>query len=141
MNFEVQNVFFQNCDLHLFNEEQLLELHRGQGMDIWFRDNFTCPTEDEYKTMVYRKTGALFGLAIRLMQLFSNSTKDFQPLYEKLGLLFQIRDDFANLCSKEVSINKFIYYIRGKGLGVYRIVFLFVCLYTSILTIKVIARI
>jgi geranylgeranyl diphosphate synthase type 3 len=87
--------------------EQLLELHRGQGMDIWFRDNFTCPTEDDYKVMVYRKTGALFGLAIRLMQLFSQNKTNFQPLYEKLGLLFQIRDDYANLCSKEViSIRK-----------------------------------
>ncbi len=34
--------------------EQLLELHRGQGMDIYWRDARTCPTEDEYKEMVIR---------------------------------------------------------------------------------------
>ncbi len=72
-------------------------------MDIWFRDNYSCPTEDEYKMMVYHKTGALFGLAIRLMQLFSQNKTDFKPLWQKLGLLFQIRDDYANLCSKEVN--------------------------------------
>jgi geranylgeranyl diphosphate synthase type 3 len=32
--------------------EQLLELHRGQGMEIWFRDNFVCPTEEDYKSLV-----------------------------------------------------------------------------------------
>lgn len=34
--------------------EQLLELHRGQGMEIYWRDNFSCPSEEEYKTMVIR---------------------------------------------------------------------------------------
>ena len=38
----------------LFVTEQLLELHRGQGMDIHWRDSYTCPTEDEYKDMVIR---------------------------------------------------------------------------------------
>ncbi|KAG8233166.1 hypothetical protein J437_LFUL012591 [Ladona fulva] len=31
--------------------EQLLELHRGQGMEIYWRDSFTCPSEEEYKKM------------------------------------------------------------------------------------------
>jgi geranylgeranyl diphosphate synthase type 3 len=37
--------------------EQMLELHRGQGMEIHWRDNFKCPTEDEYRLMTIRKTG------------------------------------------------------------------------------------
>ncbi len=32
--------------------EQVLELHRGQGMDIYWRDTYQCPTEEEYKQMV-----------------------------------------------------------------------------------------
>lgn len=32
--------------------DQLIELHRGQGTEIWFRDNFKCPTEDEYISLV-----------------------------------------------------------------------------------------
>ncbi|KXJ75285.1 hypothetical protein RP20_CCG012002 [Aedes albopictus] len=86
--------------------EQLLELHRGQGMEIYWRDNFICPTEAEYKQMVIRKTGGLFMLAIRLMQLFSDDKKDFTKLTAILGLSFQIRDDYCNLTSKDYSDNK-----------------------------------
>ncbi|KAK3089041.1 hypothetical protein FSP39_000346 [Pinctada imbricata] len=86
--------------------EQLLELHRGQGMDIYWRDTVTCPSEDEYRAMVIRKTGGLFGLAVRLMQLFSENKQDFKPLLDALGLFFQIRDDYANLKSKEYENNK-----------------------------------
>ncbi|XP_076449066.1 geranylgeranyl pyrophosphate synthase-like [Babylonia areolata] len=86
--------------------EQLLELHRGQGMDIYWRDAVICPTEDDYKLMVIRKTGGLFGLAVRLMQLFSENKSDFKPLLDVLGLYFQIRDDYANLLSDEYKANK-----------------------------------
>ena len=43
--------------------EQLLELHRGQGMDIYWRDAHKCPTEEEYKTMVIRSKYLLIILA------------------------------------------------------------------------------
>ncbi|CAL8081719.1 unnamed protein product [Calicophoron daubneyi] len=77
--------------------EQMLELHRGQGMDIYWRSSFHCPTESEYREMAVKKTGGLFGLAVRLMQLFSENKDNFKPLLDALGLLFQIRDDYANL--------------------------------------------
>ncbi|KAJ2952027.1 hypothetical protein O0L34_g4287 [Tuta absoluta] len=86
--------------------EQLLELHRGQGMEIYWRDNFRCPSEDEYKQMTIKKTGGLFMLAIRLMQLFSDNKSDFSKLSAILGLYFQIRDDYCNLCLQEYSENK-----------------------------------
>jgi len=83
--------------------EQLLELHRGQGMEIYWRDSFTCPSEADYKLMTVRKTGGLFMLAIRLMQLFSSNKEDYSKLTAILGLYFQIRDDYCNLSLKEVS--------------------------------------
>ncbi|XP_069968222.1 terpene synthase isoform X2 [Bactrocera oleae] len=86
--------------------EQLLELHRGQGMEIYWRDNFTCPSESDYKLMTIRKTGGLFMLAIRLMQLFSENKEDFTKLTAILGLYFQIRDDYCNLSLKEYTQNK-----------------------------------
>jgi geranylgeranyl pyrophosphate synthase len=52
--------------------EELLNLHRGQGMDLYWRETLTCPTEEEYIGMVLDKTGGLFRLAVRLMQLESN---------------------------------------------------------------------
>lgn len=85
---------------------QLLELHRGQGLDIHWRDTYTCPSEQEYRSMVLKKTGGLFGLAVGLMQLFSSVKRDLKPLLDVLGLFFQIRDDYANLKSKEYSENK-----------------------------------
>ncbi|XP_023934683.1 terpene synthase isoform X2 [Bicyclus anynana] len=86
--------------------EQLLELHRGQGIEIYWRDNFQCPTEHEYSEMTMKKTGGLFMLAIRLMQLFSENKSDFSKLSSILGLYFQIRDDYCNLCLQEYSENK-----------------------------------
>lgn len=52
------------------------------------------------------ETGGLFGLAVDLMQLFSENTSNFGPLLEALGLFFQIRDDYANLMSIEYTNNK-----------------------------------
>lgn len=48
--------------------EELLNLHRGQGMDLFWRDTLTCPSEADYLEMVGNKTGGLFRLAIKLMQ-------------------------------------------------------------------------
>ncbi|XP_029659939.1 geranylgeranyl pyrophosphate synthase-like [Formica exsecta] len=86
--------------------EQLLELHRGQGMDIFWRDNFICPSEADYKTMTIKKTGGLFNLAVRLMKLFSIYEEDLSSLIAILGLYFQIRDDYCNLCLGEYTENK-----------------------------------
>jgi len=86
--------------------EQLLELHRGQGMEIHWRDNFVCPTEEEYRLMISRKTGGLFNLAVRLMQLFSDKDDNFTELTRLLGLYFQIRDDYANLRLETYAANK-----------------------------------
>jgi geranylgeranyl diphosphate synthase type 3 len=55
--------------------EELCNLHRGQGMDLFWRDTLTCPTEDDYLEMVSNKTGGLFRLAIKLMQSESTSTR------------------------------------------------------------------
>ncbi|XP_076384890.1 geranylgeranyl pyrophosphate synthase quemao isoform X3 [Megalopta genalis] len=86
--------------------EQLLELHRGQGMEIYWRDNYICPSETAYRQMTIRKTGGLFNLAVRLMQLFSNCKEDFTPLAGIIGLYFQIRDDYSNLLLQEYAENK-----------------------------------
>jgi geranylgeranyl diphosphate synthase type 3 len=114
--------------IQIFTEE-LLNLHRGQGMDLFWRDTLTCPTEADYLEMVSNKTGGLFRLAIKLMQAESttlhsqetqhngnttagaeantspNSKSTSQseiscvPLINTIGLLFQILDDLLNLCS------------------------------------------
>lgn len=43
-------------------------------MDLHWRDTLMCPTEEQYIGMVLDKTGGLFRLAVKLMQLESNQT-------------------------------------------------------------------
>lgn len=89
--------------------EELLNLHRGQGLDLFWRDTLTCPTEAEYLDMVNNKTGGLFRLAVRLMQAESRVEVDCVPLVNTIGLLFQVLDDYLNLNNKT--------YTERKGLA------------------------
>jgi geranylgeranyl pyrophosphate synthase len=41
-------------------------------MDLYWRDSLSCPSEEEYLGMVANKTGGLFRLAIKLIQLESD---------------------------------------------------------------------
>ncbi|KAF3276631.1 geranylgeranyl pyrophosphate synthetase [Orbilia oligospora] len=86
--------------------EELINLHRGQGMDLFWRDTLTCPSEDDYLEMVSNKTGGLFRLAIKLMQAESASEVDYLDLVNLMGLIFQIRDDYMNLQSDQYAKNK-----------------------------------
>lgn len=86
--------------------QELLNLHRGQGMDLFWRETLTCPSEDEYLEMVGNKTGGLFRLAVKLMQAESNTDKDCVSLVNVMGLIFQICDDYLNLSNTTYTKNK-----------------------------------
>nr|AYV97143.1 trans-prenyltransferase 3 [Haslea ostrearia] len=97
-NSEAMNVFVG----------ELLNLHRGQGHDILWRDQLKCPTEEDYLTMVKDKTGGLFRLAVGLMQAFATTNKevDYSDFVNNLAMYFQIRDDFINLADEEYMKSK-----------------------------------
>lgn len=88
---------------------EMLNLHRGQGYDIKWRDSGSCPTEAQYVGMVVDKTGGLFRLAVGLLQSFASTNRhvDYVPLVNDLGMYFQIRDDLLNLVDDE--------YMKGKS--------------------------
>lgn len=88
--------------------DALIHLHRGQGMDVFWRDSLICPTEEDYLDMVSNKTGALFCLAIELLQIGSPVQVDLVPLVRLFGIIFQICDDYLNLKSPS--------YLQKKGL-------------------------
>ena len=92
----------RNSDVLQIFVEELLNLHRGQGIELFWRDTLTVPTEEEYLLMVSNKTGGLFRLAARLMQAVSSTTYNILPLAELIGLIFQVRDDHENLNSEQV---------------------------------------
>jgi len=87
---------------------ELLNLHRGQGLDILWRDSLECPTEAEYIDMVNKKTGGLFRIAVKLMMACAtkNIHIDYVPLVNLFGVFHQIRDDLMNLDNAEYHHNK-----------------------------------
>ncbi|KAI0764359.1 terpenoid synthase [Trametes elegans] len=87
---------------------ELLSLHRGQGLELLWRDSLQCPTEEDYVTMVNNKTGGLFRVAVKLMMACSttNINVDYVPLVNLFGVYFQIRDDYMNLESTQYTENK-----------------------------------
>ncbi|XP_038223000.1 geranylgeranyl pyrophosphate synthase-like isoform X2 [Zerene cesonia] len=81
--------------------EDFLEIIRGQGIEVYWRDNFQIPTEAQYENMLKQKTGHMFRLAVRVMQLFSDFKHDLSELPLLVGLFFQLRDDYCNLLQEE----------------------------------------
>lgn len=42
----------KDAELDRLVTEEMLALHRGQGLEIFWRDSLTCPSEEEYIKMV-----------------------------------------------------------------------------------------
>ena len=108
-------VYFQalnllnNFDDHSLNQvinDELINLHRGQGMDLYYRDNYQCPTLDQYLELVNNKTGGLLRLAVKLMTFKSNNDVNLIHLTNLIGISFQIRDDYCNLFTNDYKDNK-----------------------------------
>ncbi|KAI3631059.1 hypothetical protein MIR68_010549 [Amoeboaphelidium protococcarum] len=95
----------QAAVIRIYSDE-MVNLHKGQGMDIYWRDNAKCPSEQLYLEMIRNKTGGLLRLAVKLMQCCSDKDIDFVPLVNLLGELYQIRDDYINLVNKDYHKNK-----------------------------------
>ncbi|KAK9456900.1 isoprenoid synthase domain-containing protein [Dipodascopsis uninucleata] len=95
-----------NPEVSKIYTEEMINLHRGQGLDLYWRDTLICPSEDEYTEMVKHKTGGLFRLAVRLMMAESESNINFIPLANLVGIIYQIQDDYLNLQSEKYSTNK-----------------------------------
>ncbi|PFH50504.1 hypothetical protein AMATHDRAFT_60906 [Amanita thiersii Skay4041] len=95
-------------DLDRIVTAELLSLHRGQGLEILWRDSLHCPTEEEYISMVNQKTGGLLRIGIKLMIACATTNRDidYVTLVNLIGVFFQIRDDYMNLQSTEYTNNK-----------------------------------
>ena len=93
--------------IEVFTEE-VLNLHRGQGQDIMWREQCACPTEEQYRAMILDKTGGLFRLAVGLLQPFAtkNTNMDFTTLINLLSEYFQIRDDLLNITNSDYQKSK-----------------------------------
>lgn len=117
---EIDTLRLEKSLMTVFQEE-LANLHRGQGMDIYWRDNNIIPSVNMYFEMVINKTGGLFRLSVRLMETLSKWYKEndllnsknyfliehsLVPLCDMLGIIYQIRDDYLNLVDDTMVRNK-----------------------------------
>ncbi|VVD04150.1 terpene synthase-like [Leptidea sinapis] len=85
----------------LIYREQVLMMFRGQGEEVYWRDNFVCPKEEHYKRMLTKKTAGVFLFCYRALQLFSEEKIDYTDFVIKLGFYFQLRDDYCNICQQK----------------------------------------
>lgn len=80
--------------------ERYLEMIEGQYLDMSF-ENRDDVTVEEYLDMIGRKTGALVGSAMYLGALVATGDRvtasAFGQCGRKLGLAFQVRDDFLGV--------------------------------------------
>lgn len=60
--------------------DSLLRILRGQGLELYWRENGVCPDESDYMMNAVRKSSGYFNLVASLMQLFSKTKKDFSSL-------------------------------------------------------------
>lgn len=91
-------------------QEELRMLYLGQSYDVYWTQAGESPSEDEYLSMVDMKTGGLFRLMLRLMEVLCPETRvqchGLNKLVMLLGRYFQIRDDYQNLNDAEYTQQK-----------------------------------
>lgn len=80
----------------------LLNLHYGQGLDIWWhRTSDYLPEAEEYMTMCRLKTGSLAGMGGEVGALMADADGECRVhlggIMAEMGVAFQIMDDVANL--------------------------------------------
>lgn len=94
--------------------EELINLHVGQGLDIWWHSGKKQPNVDEYLQMCAYKTGTLARLSAKLSALVAGADakqiEAFGRFAEAIGVAFQIQDDLLNIAG-----DKFAEKIAVKG--------------------------
>jgi len=90
----------------LYNQE-LLNVHLGQGLDIYWHQGHKNPNVQEYLQMCAYKTGVLARLSARLGAFLSGANeaviKSIGRFAEAIGVAFQIQDDLLNIEGEEFS--------------------------------------
>ncbi|GAA91939.1 geranylgeranyl pyrophosphate synthase [Aspergillus luchuensis IFO 4308] len=88
--------------------DELENLALGQALDLHWKLQKKCPTTREYLNMVDNKTGGLFRMALRVMEIESKteSCPELMHLITLMGRYYQIRDDYMNLTSDEYTETK-----------------------------------
>ncbi|CCE85513.1 Piso0_005114 [Millerozyma farinosa CBS 7064] len=112
---ETVNIEEVGYSVSLIISQEMINLHHGQGLDLYWREMLPSlnelPSIEEYLGMIMNKTGGLFRLSVRLLELLSPSFdgESVIPLANLLGILYQARDDYLNIVdSKYAHIKGFV---------------------------------
>ena len=93
--------------------QEMINLHFGQGFDIWWHAGNKEPTIDEYLQMCAYKTGTLARMSAKLSALLAGAGEEeiiaIGRFAESIGVGFQIQDDILNLEGER--------FAKGKGCG------------------------
>ena len=96
--------------------QEMINIHAGQGMDIWWHKGNSNPSEEQYMQMCAYKTGTLARMSARLAVAFSGGSAEQEGkigrFAEAIGVAFQIQDDILDVASSGKEREKF-----GKALG------------------------
>lgn len=89
---------------------EMLNLHFGQGYDIWWHNGKKNPSPDEYLQMCAYKTGTLARLSAKLASLLAGASSEqveaIGKFAETIGVAFQIQDDILNIVPGKVARTK-----------------------------------
>ena len=91
------------CEFKDETVDEMINLHFGQGSEIYYRDNGISPSIDEYYRICAMKTGGLFRLSVKLLikctkkRIDTDTMNLMIKLAEELGKLYQVRDDYMNI--------------------------------------------
>lgn len=89
--------------------DSCIKICEGQALDISFQGKLDVK-EDEYMTMIYKKTAALIAAATKSGAILGGGTEEqIEALAEYgrlVGLAFQIQDDYLDVVSDEEDIGK-----------------------------------
>lgn len=85
--------------------EEIMDLHIGQGLEIFWRDiSLKVPDLENYMKMIRMKTGGMLKVMGRILTVIfdipPDSEKDLQALMGYIGIMYQIRDDYLNIVSE-----------------------------------------
>jgi geranylgeranyl diphosphate synthase type I len=89
--------------------DSCIKICEGQALDISFEGKLDVK-EDEYMTMIYKKTAALIAAATKAGAIIGGGTDEqVEALSEYgrlIGMAFQIQDDYLDVVSDEEDIGK-----------------------------------
>ena len=90
--------------------QEMINIHTGQAMDIWWHKGKDQITEDQYCQMCANKTGTLARLAARLAVILSGGSveqeKKLGKMAEAIGVAFQIQDDILSASGEKFAEKK-----------------------------------